>query len=317
MKKILSFIFVLILLVIGTSVVFGQFKGTFSFNFTTTPIEQEETVNGKSVDTIEIHATSADIKVISVDRDNIYVRLSGDISENNKDKYKLKVEEVDGNVHIEIEQPKMEFQVGVNITSLKLEVEVPEQAYKKLSIYSISSDIQLSGLQVEALKTELSSGDIKVEGVNVKDDYSIELISGDVHIENTEAKAISIEGSSGDITFKETLGDVQLKTISGDINIWNLKGNINVETTSGDIEIENERLTGNIEVVVTSGDVSVRFDETPESLVVDYEGLSGKGSVNLEGITYEEENDRRIVGKVGMGDYSLKVRTTSGDFRLK
>ena len=316
MKKVLSFLFVLILLAFGATVVFGQFKETFSFNFNTTPIDQEETVSGSEVENIEIRTTSADIKVVSVDREDIYAKLSGDVSEKNQDKYKLKVKEVDGNVHIEVEQPKMEFQIGTNITSLKLEVEVPEKVYTELSTYSTSSDIHLEGMQVDSLKTELTSGDIIVGGVKIKENFSINMTSGDVRIENTEAKAISIEGTSGDITFKEVLADVQVDTTSGDINVWGLQGNVDVETTSGDIDIENERITGNIEVEVTSGDVRVQFDETPPSLAVDFKGRSGKGTVNLDGMQYEEKSEKSIEGQIGDGEFLLKVRTTSGDFIL-
>ncbi|MGD6993269.1 DUF4097 family beta strand repeat-containing protein [Sutcliffiella horikoshii] len=316
MKKVLSFLFVLILLVIGATVVFGQFKETFSFNFSTSPIEQEETVDGSDAENIEIRATSADIKVVSVEREDIYAKLSGDVSEKNKGKYKLIVKEVDGTIQIEVEQPNMEFQIGTNITSLKVEIEVPEKTYTELSTISTSSDIQMSGLQVGSLRTEVTSGDISVEGITVTDSYSIELTSGDVRIEDTEAKAIAIEGTSGDITFKEFLGDVQVDTTSGDINVWGVQGNIDVETTSGDIEIDNKRVTGNLEVEVTSGDVSVKFDENPSSLAVDFKGRSGKGTVNLDGMQYKEKSERNIEGQIGDGEFLLKVRTTSGDFRL-
>lgn len=316
MKKILSFLFVLILLAIGATMVFGNLKETFRTNFNTTTIEQEETVSGNDAKTIEIHATSANIKVVSADREDISAKLSGDVSEKNKDKYKLIVKEVGGSVYIEVDQPKMEFQIGTNINSLKLEVEVPKKTYTELSTYSTSSDIEINSLTLDSLRTELTSGDISVEGVTITDRYSIELTSGDVRIENTEAKVIAMEGTSGDITFKEVLGDIQLVTTSGDILVWNVEGNIDVRTTSGDIDIENKRLTGNILVEVTSGDVNVQFDEAPSSLAVDYKGKSGKGTLDLDGMQYEENSVRKIKGKVGHGEYSLKVRTTSGDFRL-
>ncbi|WP_010198681.1 DUF4097 family beta strand repeat-containing protein [Bacillus sp. m3-13] len=316
MKKVLSFLFVLILLVIGATVVFGQFKETFSFNFSTSPIEQEETVDGSEAENIEIRATSADIKVVSVEREDIYAKLSGDVSEKNKGKYKLIVKEVDGTIQIEVVQPNMEFQIGTNITSLKVEIEVPEKTYTELSTISTSSDIQMSGLQVDSLRTEVTSGDIMVENITIKDSYSIELTSGDVRIENTVAKNITIEGTSGDITFKEVLSDLQVDTTSGDINVWGVEGNVDVETTSGDIEIDNKRVTGNLEVEVTSGDVRVKFDENPSSLAVDFKGRSGKGTVNLDGMQYKEKSERNIEGQIGDGEFLLKVRTTSGDFRL-
>ncbi|KMJ57472.1 hypothetical protein AB685_15775 [Bacillus sp. LL01] len=317
MRKILSFLFVLILIAIGATVVTGQFKETFSFNFNTTPIELEKRVSSNGVDGLEIDVTSADIKVVPVDRDDIYVKLSGDVSEKNKDKYKLKVNESSGKVQIEVVQPKFQVQMGVNITDLKLEVEVPKKSYTNLSTYSTSGDIEITGLEVDNIRTELTSGDVLVDGVKLSGDYSFKLTSGDVRIENTEARAIVIDGTSGDITFKEVLGDVQVDTTSGDITIWNVYGHIYVETTSGDISIENEKIAGNMEVEVTSGDVKIEFDETPTSLKVDYKGQSGKGTVNLEDIQYTEKSDKEIVGKIGDGEYLLKVRTTSGDFRLR
>jgi len=40
------------------------------------------------------------------------------------------------------------------------------------------------------------------------------------------------------------------------------------------------------------------------------------GTVDLEGVNYEEKSEDLIIGKIGDGEYELKVETSSGDFQL-
>jgi lia operon protein LiaG len=59
------------------------------------------------------------------------------------------------------------------------------------------------------------------------------------------------------------------------------------------------------------------LDEKPDSLSVDFKGGSGEGTVDLDGLSYEEKSEDEILGKIGSGKYMIKARTSSGDFELR
>ncbi|UAK17007.1 DUF4097 family beta strand repeat-containing protein [Sporolactobacillus terrae] len=50
---------------------------------------------------------------------------------------------------------------------------------------------------------------------------------------------------------------------------------------------------------------------------MDYRGSSGDGSVRIKDMLYEEKSDHRIVGKKGDGRYTVRVQTSSGDFKFR
>jgi lia operon protein LiaG len=191
------------------------------------------------------------------------------------------------------------FHFGFVIMSLDLVIQVPEKEYESMILTSSSGDIRIKDVKAVEMETEISSGDIIVEGVTVASAYKLETSSGDIRVKDTKADTFDLHASSGDIILE------------------NLEGNINVETSSGDIEIENKAVNGNILAEASSGDVSITNQETPKSLSIDFKGSSGDGTVNLEGVSYEEKSEDTIIGKIGNGEYELKVRTTSGDFQLK
>nr|WP_139693662.1 DUF4097 family beta strand repeat-containing protein [Sporolactobacillus terrae] len=57
--------------------------------------------------------------------------------------------------------------------------------------------------------------------------------------------------------------------------------------------------------------------EEPDSVTMDYRGSSGNGSVRIKDMLYEEKSDHRIVGKKGDGRYTVRVQTSSGDFKFR
>ncbi|WP_275898303.1 DUF4097 family beta strand repeat-containing protein [Peribacillus alkalitolerans] len=66
----------------------------------------------------------------------------------------------------------------------------------------------------------------------------------------------------------------------------------------------------------TSGDVKVELCKIPDSLEIDFDSTSGDGSIELEGMSYSEKSESRILGTIGNGAVILKIRTTSGDFDI-
>lgn len=293
----------------------GQITGNFSF--TTALVNQQDTVNGEDIESIKIEVSAADIIIVPAERDDIHVKLSGKVSERNKDSYKLSLKEEGGTAHISVSQPKIRFQVGINITNLKLEVEVPAKEYNSLEVQSTSGDIVVNKIEAENMNTVVTSGDVVMEELKINNLLAIRNTSGDVRLKNTKALATKMNGTSGDLNISNVESDITVKTTSGDFTVTEVTGNINIEATSGDITIKNKRVTGNITADITSGDVIISYEEEPRSLLVDYKANSGSGVIGVKDFQYTEKREREILGQIGDGQYSIKVRTSSGDFVLR
>ena len=297
MRKAVMFAFFLIVVGVAGSVVTAATTDVFSLEMK--DILQEEEVNGAEIQHIEVGTSSTNIKMVPSKGDSIKVKLTGKVSEKLKDKYKLVVTEEGDTVNIDVENQDLYFYVGFSFIELDLEIEVPEKEYQSLVIESSSGDIDISQLKVEEFRTEASSGDITIDQISVSTNNKMEASSGTIHVKNSSASVFDLGASSGDIILQ------------------NFDGHVEAETSSGSIELNNKQVTGNINALASSGDVIVHFDESPKSLAVDFRGSSGEGVIELEGFSYEDKSENIINGKIGSGEYELKVRTSSGDFQLK
>ncbi|UHA60698.1 DUF4097 domain-containing protein [Metabacillus litoralis] len=297
MRKAVMFAFFLIVVGIAGSVVTAATTDVFSLEMK--DILQEEEVKGTEIQQIEVGTSSTNIKMVPSKGDSIKVKLTGKVSEKLKDKYKLVVTEEGDTVNIDVENQDLYFYVGFSFIELNLEIEVPEKEYQSLVVESSSGDIDISQLKVEEFRTEASSGDITIDQISVSTNNKMEASSGTIHVKNSSASVFDLGASSGDIILQ------------------NVDGHVEAETSSGSIELNNKQVTGNINALASSGDVIVQFDESPKSLAVDFTGSSGEGVIELEGFSYEDKSENIINGKIGSGEYELKVRTSSGDFQLK
>jgi lia operon protein LiaG len=278
MKKIVYGLLLLFIIgVIGTIISVSASGG---FSLDTYNVNDKVVVNNKDISKVEIDLSSSDLTVLPTTDKEITVEFNGKISKKLKKKIKLDVKERDNTLKIELkDEDQIKFNIGVMIVDTNVEVYLPEKIY-------------------ESLKIDLSSGDIEME--------------------NIKSKEFILEASSGDIIVRDLEATInQFHTSSGEIKASNIIGNIAADTSSGDITIQNEDVTGDIKAEASSGDVTVEFKEEPSSLAIEFRASSGEGEVTLAGVSYEEKTENKIKGKIGSGEFNLKVDTSSGDFYLK
>ena len=108
-----------------------------------------------------------------------------------------------------------------------------------------------------------------------------------------------------------------LSSKSGDVQMNDVKGDIEVAVSSADTKIVNNEMNSDIKIESSSGDVDIHFQKQPQSLNLNYDGVSGREPYNLMECLYEEKSDHRLKGKIGKGERLLEVMTASGDFNLR
>ncbi|MEI5909019.1 DUF4097 family beta strand repeat-containing protein [Bacillus spongiae] len=288
------------------------------FSFKTVPFEEVATVEGENLRKIMIEGNSSDIDVIPGETDSIEIKLSGEISEKLVDSVSLKASRVNDTLMIEVKRKHSTFQFGVTIQSLSLEVQVPQRMYESLFIYTASGDISVHGIEAKDVECKASSGDIKLKSVNQPDYIKLSSSSGDILLADAKAKKLKLKSSSGSIvTRKANWASSTITSSSGEIDVDSFTGQLRADSSSGDIQIYSESLSGDLDVESSSGSVNIEFLEEPQSVFLDYKASSGEGDVQLIGMDFEEKKESKIVGTKGEGQYSIKVRTSSGDFSLK
>ncbi|MCM3594813.1 DUF4097 domain-containing protein [Metabacillus idriensis] len=317
MKKLVYGLLILLAAGIAGTVATAGTAGGFSFN--TKEVFDEKIIANKDIKNIEIDLSSADLTLHQTSDEEIKVELNGKVNKKYSDRIKLDVDEKGDTLDIVLSgEDRMQFSFGINIVDTNVDVYLPERVFDRINAKTSSGDIESADIKAKEILMTSQSGDVALDSSTSEENMILKTSSGDIQSISNSASSFDLNSESGDLIIREQKAkETVLHTSSGDMNVVNTTGSINADSSSGDIIIENKKLTGNIDAETSSGEITIGFEEQPDSLEVDYKGGSGEGSVDLDGLNYEEKSEDEIKGKIGSGKYTIKARTSSGDFQLR
>ncbi|CAI8815164.1 MULTISPECIES: DUF4097 family beta strand repeat-containing protein [Bacillus] len=297
MKKIV--LIALSLLVIG-GIGVGAMT-VFGVAFNKTEIHKKETVAVEKIDEIEIKTSAADVEIITVDSKDIEVLLDGEISKELVDEYKFDVKKENNRLNIEFSKNQNYVGWGIGTAAdVNLQVKVPKKIYDTVKVTTSSGDFVAKEIETKVAEINTSSGDVSLSHSKVNEKLTAKTSSGKIKTDKSEIEV------------------AKLNTRSGKIRVEGLHSKeLAANTSSGDIEYNDRSLRGEVECNTSSGDVKMQFDTFPESLRVEFDGSSGKADINVAGLLYEEKSKNQLVGVKGTGENKVKVKTSSGDFKLR
>ena len=151
--------------------------------------------------------------------------------------------------------PEREYDLNVDSTSSDIESEVN---FNNVNIELTSGDVELK--KVGSADIKVTSGDVDVDEAN---SITINTRSGDVSIDRIYDYT-RIETTSGDVKINDInlTSDSSIKVTSGDVKINNASENIyfNTSVKSGDVKINNNNRKAEYELNIktTSGDIIVK-----------------------------------------------------------
>lgn len=177
------------------------------------------------------------------------------------------------------------------------------------------------------------SGDVSIRGIQGR--VSVRSVSGAVTVHEI-AGDVDLESVSGGLEVTDVEGDMTVRTVSRDIQIRRVRGSVRLKAVSGDIEVWESRIQ-RLHAETVSGDISYHGRLNPEGRY-ELETLSGTvelvlpadAAVELWASTYSGEietdfevrvrgrvSPRSLVGTIGRGGPILRIRTFSGDIRIR
>ena len=150
--------------------------------------------------------------------------------------------------------------IHINVKSPQLMIELPEKAYAEMKLHSVSGDIDLWRLRIDALAIDTTSGEIGLERLTLGS-LDVESVSGDIELTDSAA--------SGDVTIRTTSGEIELESadaanfsitsVSSDVKGTLRSGKrFDVRTVSGDVKLPQSTSGGTFRANTTSGDVEIK-----------------------------------------------------------
>jgi DUF4097 and DUF4098 domain-containing protein YvlB len=215
----------------------------------------------------------------------------------------------------------------MNNVSIRYELEVPVETSLVSKTGSGSQTIgNIAGpAEVSSGSGSLGIGDIGGDVEATAGSGSIEIGSAKGRVRaktgSGSIRAFGVSGpitsssGSGSVEFEQTgPGDVDIETGSGSVRVRGVRGALSVETGSGSIQADGE-MTGRWYLRSSSGSVTVRL---PSGAAFDLNARTSSGDIESDHpVTVHEMRKKEIRGKVGDGGYTLEIRTSSGDIRIK
>lgn len=277
-------------------------------------------LKSKTMDEVKIHnlneiksisaaSNFVDIKFIPQNRNDVRVHYHGDVVANVIPT--LKVEKNLDDLSIKLENPKTNSYT-VSQSNLVLEIYVPNTFNGNYNVATASGEIEINNLEGIDFNITSNSGDIDIENIKGKT-LALATSSGEIELDGLNfSDEVNLTSSSGDIDM-DNLNSPILKTgtSSGNIKIGNFLGDSTITSNSGDIILDFKKTSGNIDIATSSGNIIFKLSNN-----VNYEidGITSSGIFESDiPMTINENNDRTFKGKIGTGDKTIKIQTSSGD----
>ncbi|MEI2354737.1 DUF4097 family beta strand repeat-containing protein [Mesobacillus zeae] len=288
-------------LVLIITAVYVLGKPYYHTEFAKAEVNEEVVSEAANIDALSVQTSSANVKIVPDTADTITVRATGMIDKKLKGKYRLKTKE-NGSV-LNIKYLTNENTVGIKFGSEKdinIHVTVPKKVYRELAVSTTSGNIEVENISAHNFKSKTTSGEQNIREIETEDALSIHTTSGDVKLTRNSVKFFSIDSTSGNVETEA------LNCENGKIHI-----------TSGTVKMKQSSEFKELDIGTTSGDVEMAFEKNPESLKIDFQGDSGKPSIELQDVMYKDKGKNFAKGIIGNGANALKVKTTSGDLAIR
>lgn len=255
-------------------------------------IDETKEFDINAINQVLISTVSSDVNIILSKDNDIKLHFQGKTSELSRAP-KLEASMSGDKLDISIKYPKQFMSIGNFSLNTKLDVYIPEDYKKYISIQTVSGRVNIDKLEVDKFKTNTVSGNININSI-IANTTDFGSVSGDIKI-----KELSVQGS----IFKTTSADVEIETITGDIK---------TSSVSGSISLLYKKFNNDVQAKTVSGEVELSLPEASE-FKVDFSTLSGELDNEFPLVITGKIEKRNVKGIVGDGNKTISIETVSGD----
>ncbi len=268
-------------------------------------VDRQEALPVAGVERIAVRAVSSRVAVADSVDDRVTARLAGTVRAGREDLVpRLVVEGQGADMRITVEHPTgaMMFYSG----DLMLTVGIPRAYAGRLTVSTVSGQIAVADHEYATLAVRTTSGDVQVGAVKTGS-LTMGSVSGKLRARAAAAPVVELGSTSGEIAVEGLTGEVRARTVSGSIALaWaSFAGTADIGSTSGEVDLRLPAGSAfRLDAASTSGDVRCEQPITLASAA----GAAGSGS---------RRGGHALVGDVGAGGSPVRVRTVSGEIRIR
>jgi DUF4097 and DUF4098 domain-containing protein YvlB len=215
---------------------------------------------------------------------------------------------------------KIHPEIDFNNNTLEIKIKYPK---RKFSLFG-----SLSGLRLRVTSRLI---------VPANTDVKVKVVDGNIKASDLNGN-LKLKTVDGDLKIKNCTGPMKLNTVDGNIKGFDCKGTIDTHTVDGDVKVsgvfngiffksidgegdfllqEGSRLTADCTLRTVDGDITLKI---PDNLGFKLDFKAGDGDIRFSGLDFKNvtlKKKHRFQGERGHAEYTIEVRSTDGDLRLK
>lgn len=297
-------------------IIFGGVMSMLEWDFTKLSTVKYETNN------YEITENFNNISIITETSDVVFVpsenqKTSVVCHEQKNMKHSVTVH--NGKIVIEVVDTRKWYEyIGINFSTPKITVYIPQGEYGKLSIKSSTGDVKIpKEFKFENIDISESTGNV-TNYASASENIITKTSTGNIRVENVSANTLDLSVSTGGVTVSNVSceGDVKIDVSTGKTNLTNIEcKNIVSSGNTGAISLKNVIATEKFSIERSTGDV--RFegsDATEISVKTDTGDVTG--TLLSEKVFITETSTGRInVPKTTSGG-KCEITTATGDINI-
>jgi hypothetical protein len=267
---------------------------------------QEKTFQINQGKTLKLDASSGNIEISTWDKNEVYVKISG--NERAKEKVEFTFNNDENKVEVTA-KTKHSFFGWSNGIRLRFDIKVPKNFNPET--HSSGGNIKLEGLNGNPyLKT--SGGNIYVRNSsgNIKTNTS----GGEIRVENVSG-SIKLSTSGGNISANNFKGGFDAHTSGGNIKLSGNDSKIYAETSGGDIKLDYKGVNKGIELNTSGGDIEINLP-ADFNAAAKISTSGGHVSCDFKGNNAVKISSSKFEADINKGGNPLYVKTSGGDIEV-
>ena len=211
------------------------------------------------------------------------------------------------------------LRIGVISEKSEIDIYLPRQDYKKVSIESDSGDIYVpSGFSFSEAEIETDTGSIEFQA-DISKNLKIESDTGQIRCSNSRAETLEINSDTGaiHITDVRTAKDFKAKTDTGKISLTNVRSEeLSAKSDTGSLSLTNVVISDFMKLETDTGSISLdRCDAGKMEIESDTGSVTG--TLLTEKIFTVRSSTGRVVVPESTFGGECKIKTDTGNITIE
>jgi DUF4097 and DUF4098 domain-containing protein YvlB len=267
---------------------------------------QEKTFQINQGKTLKVDASSGNIEISTWDKNEVYVKISGNNRAKEKVEFTFQNDENRVDVTAKSKSSFFGFSSGIR---MRFEIKVPRNFNPET--HTSGGNIKLDGLTGNPiLKT--SGGNIFVKNTtgNIRTNTS----GGEIRVENVSG-SVNLSTSGGNITANNFNGNFDAHTSGGNIKLTGNDSKIYAETSGGNIKLNYTGENKGIELSTSGGDIEI-YLPADFNASAKLSSSGGRISCDFRGNNAVKISSSKFEADINKGGNPLYAKTSGGNIEV-